>query len=143
MQVLATQNLGSDDASSSNSTYSFFNRHLELQELNRLCSITPKSISVILGRRSSGETALLRNCIESKGLTDSKCFIDARVVPITSPDDFARALLGSALLSVLQRLEPSTAWRALASGVLTASHVVQGKVDFGEFVVNFCEQGPH
>jgi predicted AAA+ superfamily ATPase len=101
MQVLSAKDASSDRASSSSSSFSssypFFNRKLELQHLADHCSAPPDAISVIVGPRSTGKTALLTEFMSQRGLLDSRCFINARITPINTPSQLATELLASAI----------------------------------------------
>jgi len=93
MQVSSAKDASSDRASSSSScrassassSYPFLNRSKELSYLADLCSAPPDAISVILGPRSAGKTALLTEFMCQRGLLDSRCFIDAREAPVNTP----------------------------------------------------------
>jgi len=108
MQVVSAKNASSDRASSSSSSssYPFFNRKLELKHLADHFSAPPDAISVILGPRSSGKTALLTEFMSQRGLLDSRCFINARITPINTPSQLATELLASAIPSLVQQLRP-------------------------------------
>jgi AAA+ ATPase superfamily predicted ATPase len=79
---------------------------LELQHLADHCSASPYAISVILGPRNAGKTALLTEFMSQRDLMDSRCFINARIMPIDTPSQLARALLMSAIPNLAQQLFP-------------------------------------
>jgi Cdc6-like AAA superfamily ATPase len=122
MQVLSAKDASSDGASSSNSSsrastsssssssssssYPFFNRKVELKHLADHCSAPPDAISVIVGPRSTGKTALLTYFMSQRGLLDSRCFINARITPINTPSQLATELLASAIPKLAQQLFP-------------------------------------
>ena len=108
--MLATADTRSGDASNSSSTLplcdTFYDRDKELQRLENLCKTPPAFIGVILGPRSAGKTKLLQEYISTSGLTGSGCYINARVVDISSPSGLARALLRYALPKLAKQLLP-------------------------------------
>jgi hypothetical protein len=134
MQVLSAQDASSDRASISiiissskaSSSYPFFNRSKELSYLADLCSAPPDAISVILGPRSAGKTALLTEFMCQRGLLDSRCFIDARETPINTPSELATALLKSAIPKIAKQLFPEVTGIELAQAV---AGVLGGVVD--------------
>jgi hypothetical protein len=139
VQVLSAKDASSDRASSSSSSsssssrassasssYPFFNRSKEVSHLADLCSAPPDAISVILGPRSAGKTALLTEFMHRRGLLDSRCFIDARETPFKTPSDLAMALLKSAIPKLAQQLFPEVTGIELAKAV---AGVLSGVVD--------------
>jgi hypothetical protein len=131
MQVLPAKDASSDRASSSSSSrasssYPFFNRSKELGYLADLCGAPPDAISVILGPRSAGKTALLTEFMCQRGLLDSRCFIDARETPINTPSELATALLKSAIPKIAKQLFPEVTGIELAQAV---AGVLGGVVD--------------
>lgn len=106
MQVLAAKDTSIAGASSksSSSSFSFHDRETERKALKDHCSSQPNAISVILGPRSAGKTALLEDYLRSRDLADS--FIDARVTPISTPSDLARVLQESVVPDLARRVFP-------------------------------------
>jgi hypothetical protein len=97
----------SSSSSSSSISFPFHNRKHELECLSKHCSSRPAAISVILGPRSTGKTALLQEYMASRGLTGSQCFIDARAIAVTTPSALASRLQSIGLPQLLQPLFPA------------------------------------
>eukprot|EP00877_Chromochloris_zofingiensis_P011590 jgi/Chrzof1/6685/Cz19g05200.t1 len=84
------------------SRWPFFNRKQELQSLNVMFSRRPTSITVLLGPRNTGKSALLKEYMRTRDLAGTKCYIDARM---STPDALGRALLELSLPKVARQVQ--------------------------------------
>lgn len=84
----------------------FFDRKDEMGSLTARCSAEPSSITLIVGPRSAGKSALLSEYMQRRGLAGSKCLADGRAGQLASPTALATELQRAALPKFVQQLFP-------------------------------------
>jgi hypothetical protein len=154
LQVLASPHSSSDRASTwshgaatkSSSTSStsgsdslaLYNREYEMECLAALCSGSPGGMSLILGPRNAGKTAVLQEYIRRRQLEGTICFINAREGAINTPSRLSEQLRRKSLSQLIKPLLSFDApTKDFIDAVQNAAGALQEKVkiDGAEFNV--------
>jgi Cdc6-like AAA superfamily ATPase len=108
-------------ASSSSIHGSFFDRVHERKQLDALLGQSPAYIQVILGPRSCGKSAFLREYVRQQQQlgSNSICYINCRRCAASTPDSFAELLAKEALPALIQNIGWKR-WQQFKEPVLAA-----------------------
>ena len=82
----------------------FYNRATEQGLLDAEFQETPTSIKVMLGPRSCGKSALVKQYLRQKKLNDTVCYINCRRGDAITPTELATTLLQEGIPAVIGRL---------------------------------------
>ena len=101
-----------------------FDREHEMQELEKCLDAPPGGIIVLVGPRNSGKSLLLSSLLDSAKYAERVKLINCRMVDVTTPDGFARAMLEDPDDSFLKSWSSSkvaTDWIGMIAGAAGAS----------------------
>lgn len=115
----------------------FFNRQHEMEALAARCNAEPSSITVILGPRSAGKTALLREYMQRRDLADTKCYVNGRAGQLASPSALSSALQRAALPKLAQQLLPGVSPKQVLESLKAAFDNTQERLKLEGSEVTF------